>query len=424
MAKKHDVVITGMGQISSLGISSQELINNLISSKSGIQCWTSPMLTKQFPAALVPHNFSDEFKKLELTYLDRCSQMAVLAARQAITDAGLDQFTEYAQRAGLFYGTVRAGSEIEELMFKDFLIEKKETSRPYAIFAIMHNAAAAQISIRHQILGPVMTHSSACASSAVAIGDAYRAIRDGYLDIAIAGGAEAPLTASMFSAWDGTRALATPNTNDVGQSCRPFSKNRSGLVFGEGAGFVILESAEHAKKRNSACYATLSGYGIASDGYHIGTPIADGQIIAMRAALQDAGLESEAIQYLNAHATGTRGGDIVESNAIKAVFGETSKAPLVSSTKSTHGHLLGAGSVLELIITTLAITESILPATINLDEVDADCVTLNHIANSPILDRTTDRAMSFSSGLGGTNVALVVSRNKDLLMKHFSAPIL
>ena len=416
MSNQRDVVITGLGLLSPVGLSYGELFSTLAAGRSGIRLWESPALIKKFPAGLIPSSFEDHFTKLELPYLDRCSQMAVIAAAQAISDAGLAEFTQYGQRAGLYYGSVRAGTELEEKWFEQFLVEHKQAARPYSVFAIMHNAGAAQISIRHQILGPVMTHSNACVSSGAAIGDAYRAIRDGYLDVAIAGGAEAPLTASMFGVWDGTRVLAAPDSSDVGKSCRPFSKQRSGLVLGEGAAFIVLESREHARQRGAACYARLSGYGVASDGYHIGSPKVEGQVAAMRAALADAGLQPHDIEYINAHATATRGGDIVEANAIRLSFGEAGEKIPISSTKSVHGHLLGAASVLELIITVAAMTESFLPATANLDDIDPEC-SLNHVANLPVFNRPIERAMSFSSGLGGTNVALIVAKSRDMPMK-------
>ena len=417
MTNKRDVVITGLGLLSPVGLSYGELFSTLAAARSGIRLWESPALIKKFPAGLIQQSFTEHFTKLELPYLDRCSQMAILAADQAIADAGLGMFTEYEQRAGLYYGSVRAGTELEEGWFEQFLVEHKQAARPYSVFAIMHNAGAAQISIRHQILGPVMTHSNACVSSGAAIGDACRAIRDGYLDVAVAGGAEAPLTASMFGVWDGTRALSPPDPSDVGKSCRPFSKQRSGLVLGEGAAFIVLESGEHARRRGAACYGSLAGYGVASDGYHIGSPKAEGQVAAMRAALADAGMQPQDIEYINAHATATRGGDIVEAKAIRLSFGEAVDAIPVSSTKSVHGHLLGAASVLELIITVTAMTESFLPATTNLDDLDPECA-LNHVVNVPVFNRPIERAMSFSSGLGGTNVALIVSKNREIPTKR------
>jgi 3-oxoacyl-[acyl-carrier-protein] synthase II len=194
-------------------------------------------------------------------------------------------------------------------------------------------------------------------------------------------------------------------------------------VLGEGAAFIVLESAEHAKQRGVACYASLSGYGIASDGYHIAAPQAKGEAISMRLALEDAGLAPADIGYLNAHATATRGGDIVETNAIRLAFGEAAQTLPVSSTKSVHGHLLGATSALELVITVVAMTESFIPATAHLDEVDPECE-LNHVANSPIMNKQIEHAMSFSSGFGGTNVALVISKHREIAAKCLSNPVL
>jgi 3-oxoacyl-[acyl-carrier-protein] synthase II len=423
MSRRHDVVITGMGVLSPVGLSVDEVISSLLSERSGIGICEAPPLHKTFAAGVIKQSFADQFTKLELPYLDRCQQMAIIAARQAITDAGLESLAAYGQRAAVFYGTTRGAPATELASYQQLLMEGKQATRPFTVMAIMHNAGASQISIRHQIQGPVMTHGSACASSANAIGDALRGIRDGYLDIAVAGGAEAPLSAYMFALFDGTRALATPDPNDVSRSCKPFSKNRTGLVLGEGAAFVVLESAENAHKRGADCYAAISGYGIASDAHHIGQPKAEGQVAAIRATLADAGLQPSDVGYFNAHATATKGGDEVEANAIRTVFGEIAETVPVSSTKSIHGHLLGAASALEFIITTIAVTESFLPATANLEEVDPGCV-LNHVANLPVLNRSIEHAISFSCGFGGTNVGLVVSKCREMPTKRHSVSVL
>lgn len=412
MSGRHDVVITGMGAVTPIGLSIADLLASLRSNRSGIGLWQSPLLGRDLPAGLIARDFAGEFSKLELPYLDRCTQVALLAARQASTDAALEQFGSCAERAGLFYGSVCGGVATEHEWVRQFFTEGKQLAKPYTIMASMLNAAPAQISIRHQILGPVMTHSSACTSSGAAIGDAARAIRHGYLDVALAGGAEASLTPTFMGLWGGLRALAEPDADDVGASCRPFSSRRSGLVLGEGAVFLMLESREHAERRGASCYATLSGYGIASDGYHIGSPKLEGQVAALRGALADAALRPDQIGYVNAHATGTAGGDPIEASAIRAVVGS---AP-VSSTKAIHGHLLGAASALELAISVLAIHESFLPATANLAEIDPACA-LNHVANTPVFGHPIEHALSFSAGFGGTNVALVVSREQKLPQK-------
>jgi 3-oxoacyl-[acyl-carrier-protein] synthase II len=412
MGNDRDVVISGLGVISPIGLNVAELLASLRSNRSGIGLWESPLFSKALPAGLVDRDFGSDFTKLELPYLDRCSQMAIFAARQAIGDAGLDQFASYGQRAGVFYGSVGGGVKTEHEWVQQFYLEHKQVARPFTIMASMMNAAPAQISIRQQILGPVVTHSSACTSSGAAIGDAYRAIQHGYLDVAVAGGAEAALIPTFMGLWGGLRALAEPDPADVGKSCRPFSKDRSGLVLGEGAVFMVLESREHALHRCASSYGRLSGFGVASDGYHIGSPKMEGQIAALRCALADAALQQEQIGYLNAHATATPNGDPIEAAAINAVFTEVP----VSSTKAIHGHLLGAASALELAIALLAVNQSFLPATAHLVDIDPACA-LNHVAQTPQFGRSVGHALSFSAGFGGTNIAVIVSGETELPIK-------
>lgn len=415
----REVLITGMGAISPIGLSIAETHTSVLENRSGISFWKSPLLSKGIPAGTIERDFSGEFTRLELPYMDRCSQIALLAAREAMQDAGIEQFEHYAQRAGLFYGTIGGGVNTAHEWFQRFYADHVEASKPYTVMASMLNAAPALISIRHRILGPVMTNSSACSSSGAAIGEACRAIRDGYLDVALVGGAEAPFNPSFVAAWNGLRALAQPYGEGASQSCRPFDSHRTGLVMSEGAIFMLLESREHAEKRGAACYCKVSGYGIASDGYHIGSPNAEGQSAALRAALTDARLEPQQISYFNAHATATRGGDPVEVSAIRSVFAEATEELPVSSTKGIHGHLLGAASAMELAICILSIGHSFLPATANLEEVDPECK-LRHIAGEPILDYPVEHALSLSAGFGGTNVALAVSKVHDWSTKQIA----
>lgn len=409
---RHSVTITGLGVLSPIGLDAAQVAASIASARSGIDLVEAEPLKKAFPAGVVKRSFEDAFAKLELPFLDRCQHMAILAARQAIEDAGLGSFAEHGVRAGLYYGNVNGGVATAQAWYRQMLIDGKQASRPFTAMAIMGNAGAAQIAIRHQILGPVVTHASACGSSGVAIGEAARAIRDGYLDVAIAGGAEAPLVASLIGVFEGTRALAPPDATDVARSCRPFSADRAGLVLGEGAAFFVLESERHARARQARRYGYVTGYGISCDSYHIGMPQSEGQVAALRAALDDAGIGAGELDYLNAHATATEGGDVIEANAIRAVFGDSAESVPVSSTKSVHGHLLGATSALELLITVVAMNQSILPATAHLHEIDRRCG-LNHVAARPVPNRAIRRAMSFSCGFGGTNVALVVSKDHE-----------
>lgn len=412
----HDVLITGMGVISPIGLSVSELRSSLLLNRSGIRRWESPLLSKNVPAGVIEQDFADQFTKLELPYMDRCSQIAMLAARQAMQDAGIEQFGHYAQRAGLFYGSVAGGVTTGHEWVRQFHVDRIEVAKPFTLMTCMLNAAPALISIRHKILGPVITNSSACSSSGAAIGEACRAIRHGYLDVALVGGAEAALTPSFVSPWSCLRALAEPDRVDVGRSCRPFSIDRTGLVISEGAVFMLIESRAHAEQRGASCYGRLSGYGIASDGHHIGSPHPQGQAAALRAALADARLRPDQIGYYNAHATATRGGDQVEAAAVREVFADATEQLPVSSTKAIHGHLLGGASAMELAVCVLAIGDSFLPATAHLDEVDPEC-RLQHVANQPVLDYPVEHALSLSAGFGGTNVALVVSKEHDLCAK-------
>ena len=418
--RESDVLVSGIGVISPIGSSVAALHASLLANRSGIRLWQSPELSRSLPAGLIEEDFSSRFSKLELPYLDRCSQLAMLAATQAITDAGIAGFAGHAQRAGLYYGSVAGGVKTEHDWVRQFHVEHAEVSRPFTIMASMLNAAPALISIRHKILGPVITNSSACSSSGAAIGEAARAIRDGYLDIAVAGGAEAALTPTFMALWGGLRALAEVDPVDVGRSCRPFSADRSGLVLSEGAVFFVLESRSHLEQRGADCYARLSGYGIASDAHHIGSPHAQGQSAALRAALQDAQLDPASIDYFNAHATATRGGDPVEAAAIREVFAEDTERLPVSSTKAIHGHLLGAASAIELAICVLAIADSFLPATAHLEQVDPECA-LHHVTGQAQRNQAVEHALSLSAGFGGTNVALAVSKEHDLRTRTLQA---
>lgn len=405
--KKRDVAITGLGVISPVGQSVPEAIESLRGGVSGIRLHHASPIARGLPAGIVEGTFDHLFpEKNELYYLDRCQQMAILAARQAIHQAGFDDFSEYGQRAGLYYGNVNGGTASGQDWFTRLLVERHDVARAPTALRIMGNAGAAQISIRHKIGGPVISNHSACASSGVSIGEAARAIADGYLDVAVAGGAEAPLTAVVMGSFLGLRALAPVDPVDPTTSCRPFSKSRSGLVMGEGSAFLMLEEGESARRRGARIFGYLTGYGISSDAHSIGMPASPGQIAALRAALADAGLVPDQIGYINAHATATRGGDEIEADSIKAVFGE--QTPPVSSTKSVHGHLLGATSALECLLTVLALNERLLPASAHLGEPDEDC-RLNHVGERPRQVDDLQHVLSFSCGFGGTNAALVIS---------------
>ena len=406
----REVVITGQGFASPIGRSAAEVLDHLLEVRSGISLWSAEGFVKTFPAGIVRGDFDDGFEKKDMPYLDRLTKMAIFAAEQAMTAAGLpSSLGDLGLRAGVFAGTVLGGCDSECQWLREHYVTGKQTARPFPMIAGMHNAPAAWISIRHRITGPVLTHTAACASSGVAIGDAMRWIRQGDLDLAIAGGCEAALIPPFMGAWDGLRALTRPDPIDVRRSCRPFSRDRGGLVLSEGAVFFVLESAEHARARGAVPYATLSGYGVASDAYHVGAPHSDGQTAAMAAALRDAGLQASDLSYINAHATATATGDPVEVAAIRAVLGAAADTVPVSSTKAQHGHMLGAASAMELAVCLLAMQHDFLPATAFLDDVDPACL-LRHVP--AVVERNVQirHTLSLSAGFGGTNAALILSK--------------
>jgi 3-oxoacyl-[acyl-carrier-protein] synthase II len=282
--------------------------------------------------------------------------------------------------------------------------------QPYSVLMAMNNAAASWIGIECGFTGPNLTYSTACSSSAVAIGEAFRRIAAGDADVMIAGGAEAPLNLGTLVAWDAMKTLAPEDPEDVASSCKPFAKNRSGLVLGEGAAIVVLEEAEHARRRGAPIRAELSGYGLSADASHITRPSVAGQANAMRLALDAAQIASSEIGYINAHGTATLANDGVETAAIKEVFGERAYRIPVSSTKSMHGHLLGAAGALEFVATVLALERQMLPPTINLAVPDPDC-DLDYIAEGTARSVScVAAAMSSSFAFGGTNAVLIAKR--------------
>jgi 3-oxoacyl-(acyl-carrier-protein) synthase len=406
----REVVITGLGIISPIGQSAAEVLDHLLAVRSGISLWSAEGFTKTFPAGIVRGDFDNHFEKKDLPYLDRITKMSVAAAEQAMADAGLPAGRgDFGPRAGVFAGTVTGGIDTFAKWLSDYYAEGKQTSRPFTIMAIMNNAPAAWISIRHQITGPVISHTAACASSGVAIGDAMRWIRHGDLDLAIAGGCEAALIPPFMGAWHGLRALARPDPDEVGRSCRPFSRDRNGLVLSEGAVFFVLEAADRALARGARVYATLSGYGVTCDAYHIGSPNSRGQTATITAALHDAGLQPADLSYINAHGTATPTGDPVEVASLRSALGAAADAVPVSSTKAQHGHMLGAASAMELAVCALAMQHEFLPATAFLDDIDPACP-LRHVPG--VVERGVQirHTLSLSAGFGGTNTALVLSK--------------
>ncbi|HUW18772.1 MAG TPA: beta-ketoacyl-ACP synthase II [Sedimentisphaerales bacterium] len=412
---RRRVVITGLGCITALAESPQGLFSALCEGKSGVSSIES------FDTSAFPVRFGGEIKNFEPTNyyiehresrrMDRFTQFAVAAASQAVSDSGLDFSKVDPFRAGAIVGTGIGGiKEIEEQHIKLLNKGPRQVS-PFCVPKLMGNAAAGNIAIRYGLQGPNICVVSACASASHAIGEAFCNIVACRSDIMITGGSEAALTPIGLASFCGARSLSTRNDNPPAAS-RPFDRDRDGFVLSEGAGIVILEEYEHARKRGANIYAELLGYGATDDGYHITAPQPDGQgaAKAMTLALMDAGVEPEKIGYINAHGTGTELNDITESAAIKAVFGQHAYKLLISSTKSSLGHLLGASGAVELIVCIKVINESVIPPTINLENQDERCDLKMDYVPLEARKAKVDTAISNSFGFGGHNACLTVGK--------------
>ena len=402
------VAVTGLGVVAPLGNSIDELLTNLTAGRSGVRR-LEPALASRLRSpigATVAFEGARHFDAPRLRMLDRVSQLALVAAGQALADAGLDFGKERRERCGVFVGCAMGGAETTDEGYHTIYAEASERVKPYSVLAAMTNAPAAWIAIDYGLLGPNLTYSTACSSSAVALGEAARRISSGEVDVMLAGGAEAPLTFGVLRAWEALRTLAAEDARDPAASCRPFSRSRNGLVIGEGAAFAVLEDWDHAIARGAAIHAQLSGYGLTCDAAHITRPTAEGQSSAMRAALDAAGLTPASIDYINAHGTATVQNDAVETSAIKDVFGERAYAIPVSSTKSMHGHLLGAAGALEFVVAIISLENGVVPPTMHLDMADPAC-DLDYVAGRARTGARLRAVMSNSFAFGGTNAVLI-----------------
>jgi len=403
-----------MGCVTALAESVHDLFLSLCRGKSGVSAIES------FDASIYPVRFGGEVKNFdpakyiehrESRRMDRFTQFAIAAAIQAVDDSGLDFQNQNPYRAGAIVGTGIGGiKEIEEQHLRLLNKGPRQVS-PFTVPKLMGNAAAGNIAIRYGLRGPNICVVSACASASHAVGEAYANIAADRSDVMITGGSEAALTPIGLASFCAARSLSTRNENPTAAS-RPFDKDRDGFVLGEGAGIVVLEEYEHAKKRGANIYAELLGYGATDDSYHITAPLPDGAgaAQAMKAALDDARIGPERVDYVNAHGTGTELNDIAESAAIKSVFRDHAYKLLVSSTKSSLGHLLGASGAVELIVTVKALTDSLVPPTINLENQDPRCdLKIDYVPLKP-RPAKLNIAISNSFGFGGHNACLAVGK--------------
>jgi beta-ketoacyl-acyl-carrier-protein synthase II len=403
------VAVTGIGVISPLGNDAQTLFDNLVRGRSGIR-----RLSTRFDGRLIsrigaPAAFdaTAHFSNPQIRMLDRVSQFALAAAAQAVKDAAIGfDGAEDKQRAGVFIGTGMGGAETTDDGYYTLYGEGSDRVKPFSVLMAMNNAAASWIGIEYGLSGPNLTYSTACSSSAVAIGEAARRISSGEVDVMLAGGSEAPLNFGTLKAWDALKTLASEDPENPAASCKPFAANRSGLVLGEGAAIVVLEEWQHAVGRGARIHAEFAGYGLATDVAHITRPTLEGQAGAMRLALAAAALRPDDIGHINAHGTATLANDAVETAAIKQVFGAHAYRVPISSTKSMHGHLLGAAGAMEFVAALLALERNIIPPTINLKVRDPEC-DLDYVPNEARDGVELKAVMSNSFAFGGTNAVLV-----------------
>ncbi len=394
------VVITGLGAISALGHNSDEFWKALKQGRSGIRPLESlptDLLNTGIGAEVPNFNPEDVFPGKEIPYLDRFSQLALIAGKEAIEDAGL-RASDLASAAAVV-GSGCCGKHTDEETYQRLYRQGKSRVHPLTIPKGMPSAAASQVSIQFGIKGPVFTVASACSSAAHSIAQAVLMIHSGLVDVALTGGTDAPFTFGLMKAWDALRVLSS-------DTCRPFSVDRSGLVLGEGAGMVVLESLEHAERRGARIYARLAGCGMSSDAGHITDPSMDGAARAMEAALKDAAVSPEEVDYINAHGTGTLANDVTETDAIHRVFGDHAGRLAVSSIKSMLGHTMGAAGGLELVASVLAIRDGVVPPTTNFTSPGERC-DLDYVPNEA-REMRVRTALSNSFAFGGLNAVLLV----------------
>jgi len=417
------VVITGQGAVSALGIGAATLWRGLCEGRSGIRelVHADAAALRVRVAAQVPaYDPRAYFDEKRLMLLDRTAQFALLAASEAVSQSGIDfSANGLGERTAVVVGSGAGGELTHDEQSRRLYAEGATRLHPLTIPRLMISAPGSQISMAHQLTGPAFTVTSACASANHAIAQAVLLIRSGLAEAALAGGTDACLSLGCLRAWEAMRVLSD-------DTCRPFSRNRRGLVLGEGAAIFVLESLERAQRRGASVLAEIAGFGMSSDAADIVAPSESGGAAAMHRALLDAGLDASDIDYINAHGTGTATNDATETRAIRRAFGTHAERLAVSSTKSMHGHALGASGALELVAVIGALRNDIVPPTANFEAPDPDC-DLDVVPNTPRA-RPVRAALSNSFAFGGLNATLILRRahtpsaRRDSNVESDSAP--
>jgi nodulation protein E len=396
------VVITGIGVISAIGLTRDAFWRSLVDGKCGIRTINSPDFEQlRFKHAADVEGFvpEDHLSAKELTLMDRFAQFAVVAAKEAMAQAGLELTPGMREDGAIITGSCIGGRSAEEVGYRELYIHGRNRVHPLTIPLGMSNAGTSHISMQFGIQGPSYTISTACASSGHAIGQAFHMVRSGIAPVAIAGGCEAPLYFGNLKAWEAMRVISK-------DTCRPFSADRSGLVLGEGAAMLVLEPLEAALARGARPIAEIVGFGMSADACHITQPSAEGPARAMRMALRDAGLAPEQIGYINAHGTATEVNDRTETAAVRLVFGAHADKLAVSSTKSMHAHTLGAAGAIEAAASALTLANGVIPPTVNYSRPDPVC-DLDFVPNTARTQQV-EACLSNSFAFGGLNAVLAL----------------
>ena len=409
MSSAHRVVITGLGVISSLGVGVPSFWQGLLAGRGGFR-----RIERFDPSGLLVPIAAEvgvfpppEVEGSQVELLDRFSQFALVAAAEAMNHAKLTIEDDERDRCGASVGSGFGGCVTQDDRYRAIYGRGATRVHPFSIPRMMHSAAASHLSMTRGLRGPTLCFTTACAAAAHAIGEAGEIIRSGRADVMLAGGSEAPITFGVMKCWEAMRVLA-PGGDDPTRACRPFSRDRSGLVLAEGAGILVLESEEHASARGATVLAELAGYGATADAGHITQPGVDAPVRAIALALGQGNIAPDEVDYINAHGTGTRLNDSTETQIVKRAFGRHACRVAVSSTKSVHGHAIGASAALELIATILAIERGVIPPTANYTEADPEC-DLDVVPNGPRQHRV-EVAVSNSFAFGGLNAVLAVRR--------------
>jgi len=410
----HRVVVTGMGVVSPLGSKIEKYWKNLTSGISGVREITEFDVSKsrcKAAGVVVDFDPADFFNRKELKSLDRFSQLGTAAAQMAWSEAV--SLKKESKKVGVVIGTGIGGipsyAEAYDALYGG---PKERRINSYTIPKIMNNAVSSNIAIQLGISGRNITLNTACSSGGNAIGHAFEWVRHGILDVVICGGAEGPLTYGLLKAWSSLGVLSRNQSDPPSGICKPFDQKRDGFVLAEGAGMLLLESLESAEQRGAAVYAEIVGYGSNCDAYSLTTPNDDGIAQAMEMALEDAGVTNKKeIHYINAHGTGTKVNDSLETKAIHKVFGKHASQLLVSSNKSMMGHSMGASSALEVLATVLSVQKDLVPPTINYQIVDPEC-DLNYVPNQSA-SQEVNMALSNSFAFGGSNSVLIIKKWKN-----------